>query len=409
MEDEESGIVTYDDKIVKRWDGALVRRKAFETRQPQEFVRAKSDPKALKDIRPAQEADRPALGPAYFVGNTNVPAAKGIGHRLTRTGIGKMMIGGSFVIEGEPDDISVTAAALKFNPNTVCPLTAPTTAHVAAGGGIVDLAAGEHKIIVLGSGHRIVEDIVNIRGTPGTDCRFWIIGGEIRNPNEGPGGNHKCLEISNVDKAYVEGVVCDKRSSLGDALVFRGSAAAGGTIWVQNSRLLGGQTSAAGLHGDGFQAQSQIYGAHFYNVTMVVHTQGLLVNSTNDGQFVSGKAIVSGATLDRVNVVLRPTSENTHSTSSRHALYLADSSAAINYSLTNCYVYDPDNTPVDRLVRPSKDVTGYGAVGTWDTAFWPDANQGITGEVRKGRPPGGDYVPEGLAGSNYISPGYRST
>jgi hypothetical protein len=98
IEDEESGIVAYDDQIHKRWDGALVRRKAMETRHPQEFVRAKSDPKALKTVRPAQEAPTAAHGPSLTVGNTSVLAPQGIGYRLTLVGIGKMPIGNSFQI-----------------------------------------------------------------------------------------------------------------------------------------------------------------------------------------------------------------------------------------------------------------------------------------------------------------------
>ena len=96
--DDESGIVAYDDQIVKRWDGALVRKKAYETRHPQEFVRARNDPKPLKEVRPAVPSPQAALGPTYFVGNTNVPAYKGMGYRLTQVGIGQMTIGQTFVV-----------------------------------------------------------------------------------------------------------------------------------------------------------------------------------------------------------------------------------------------------------------------------------------------------------------------
>lgn len=41
------------------------------------------------------------------------------------------------------------------------------------------------------------------------------------------------------------------------------------------------------------------------------------------------------------------------------------------------------------------------------TASWPqDTN--LTGSIRKGLPPGGDFVPDGVAGTGYVSPGYVS-
>jgi hypothetical protein len=50
--DDESGIVHYRSEVTERWDGLYVRRDQYETRQPQEFVKAKTDPKAVKPIRP---------------------------------------------------------------------------------------------------------------------------------------------------------------------------------------------------------------------------------------------------------------------------------------------------------------------------------------------------------------------
>jgi hypothetical protein len=48
---DESGIVGYASEMVKRWDGSFVRQMAYETRHPQEFVKAVSDPKALTLVR----------------------------------------------------------------------------------------------------------------------------------------------------------------------------------------------------------------------------------------------------------------------------------------------------------------------------------------------------------------------
>jgi hypothetical protein len=421
MEDEESGIVTYDDKIVKRWDGALVRRKAYETRHPQEFVRAKSDPKALKNIRPAQEADRPALGPTYFVGNTTVPAAKGIGHRLTRTGIGKMMIGGSFVIEGEPDDITVTAQPLKYNPNTVVPLTSATTYNVTTettASRTVHLAAGEHAIITFASGRSPIDGTVRITGESGNNV--WLMNPFIRNHSSADqsGEDHQCLNISNVANIYIEGARLDKGTAFGDAITYRGSAQVGGRFYMQNFFINGGCTvSAGGLHGDGLQILSQIRELNLYQGTFRGYSQGFLINSSFENQFETGSSIVSGANLERVNFVMRERAEwpVSASATSFHMLYMQDDCSAtkITYNLSEVYVYDPGGRRVGDLCRPGPLGSGLAAAAcgsyeTWDTIYYPSSAQ-ISGEVKQGLPAGGNFVNESTVGTNYSSPGYRST
>lgn len=418
--DEESGIVVYDDQIAKRWDGALVRRKAYETRQPQEFVRAKNDPRALKDVRPAQEASAVSLGSPFFVGNTQVPTKQGMGYRLSIAGIGKMRIAESFQVQGEVDDISVTAAPLKFDPSAVVPLTNPVSYNITTtttATRTIHLADNEHAIVQIASGRSEVNGMCRIIGG-GTDSRVWVIGGRINNNYSlgGSGTDHKCLDISDVRYAYIEGLRLDKGTSLGDALTVRGSAQVGPTAYVQNCLLIGGQTSAATLHGDCLQAQSQIRGLHLYNVTMKGYTQGYLTNSSYVNQFVSGSAIVSGVTFDRVNAVMRPLAENAHTTSSRHAYYFQDdcSLEPISYTLSEVYVNDEETGPQrrepDRLCRPSNDLgqSPCGGIGTWNTVFWPVSAQ-ITGEVKKGLPGGGNYVDLNFTGLGYQSPGYRST
>ena len=50
--DDESGRVHYASECRYVWDGSLRHHTQFETRQPQEFVKAKNDPIALTKIRP---------------------------------------------------------------------------------------------------------------------------------------------------------------------------------------------------------------------------------------------------------------------------------------------------------------------------------------------------------------------
>lgn len=96
VEDEESGKVYYRSQIKERWDGALVSRKSWETRQPQEFVEALSDPQALTDIRPAETVAVAANVEPIFIGATNIPTPTGPASHLFRPGIGEMAIGLTF-------------------------------------------------------------------------------------------------------------------------------------------------------------------------------------------------------------------------------------------------------------------------------------------------------------------------
>lgn len=76
MTDDESGLVHYASEMVKIWDGSWRHRKMFETRQPQEFVRALNDPKALRNIRPEKTVDAPTA-PEGCIGNTTIVRPSG--------------------------------------------------------------------------------------------------------------------------------------------------------------------------------------------------------------------------------------------------------------------------------------------------------------------------------------------
>lgn len=75
--DDESGRTIYASEARQSWDGSLRHYSQYETRQPQEFVRAKNDPKPLLKVRPDRAYPTPDLIVPLTVGETNV---------LTRTG-----------------------------------------------------------------------------------------------------------------------------------------------------------------------------------------------------------------------------------------------------------------------------------------------------------------------------------
>lgn len=95
--DEQSGHTYYDDEVVRIWDGSVVHRKHFETRQPQEFVTALADPYPVEPNRPDNFTNSVTnLSPAT-VGNTNTPAPQGPAYHLY-VAIGNMAIGSTFKV-----------------------------------------------------------------------------------------------------------------------------------------------------------------------------------------------------------------------------------------------------------------------------------------------------------------------
>lgn len=93
MTDDESGYTHYRSEMVERWDGAWVHWSNNETRHPQEFVRARNDPRPLRDIRPDGFASDIDNTFDVEIGETSVKTPiDGPAAHLFRPGIGKMII-----------------------------------------------------------------------------------------------------------------------------------------------------------------------------------------------------------------------------------------------------------------------------------------------------------------------------
>lgn len=93
MVDDESGFTHYASEMVERWDGAWVHRDNNEYRNPQEFVRAKADPRALRNVRPQTNGAAPCLFTSPTIGDTDALTRKG---PLTNfAGLGDMTLEGS--------------------------------------------------------------------------------------------------------------------------------------------------------------------------------------------------------------------------------------------------------------------------------------------------------------------------
>lgn len=97
--DDESGEVRYRSELRKRWDGLLVQRKGWETRQPQEFVQPGNDPTVPTEIRAEEALALPNTTIGVFIGASNVPVpTNNAAAHLFNPGIGSMRVGFSFIV-----------------------------------------------------------------------------------------------------------------------------------------------------------------------------------------------------------------------------------------------------------------------------------------------------------------------
>jgi len=99
MVDDDSGEVRYRSQLKKRWDGAWVQRKSWETRQPQEFVRPGTDPHPPSEVRSDGFTTQACSTIGIFIGATTVPVpSNGAAAHLFDPGVGSMEIGCTFYV-----------------------------------------------------------------------------------------------------------------------------------------------------------------------------------------------------------------------------------------------------------------------------------------------------------------------
>jgi len=92
MMDDESGLVHYRSEMVQIWDGTWRHHKSFETRHPQEFVKARRDPRALRHVRPEPLVATPLTTVRGQIGLTDIETGQGPASHLFEAGIGQMVI-----------------------------------------------------------------------------------------------------------------------------------------------------------------------------------------------------------------------------------------------------------------------------------------------------------------------------
>ena len=98
VQDDENGFVYYRSQVTRVWNGTYRRIDQYESRQPQEFVKARKDPKALTVVRPEDTLALPTTAELAEIGESGVSTPTGPASHLFNPGIGEMRIGFSFII-----------------------------------------------------------------------------------------------------------------------------------------------------------------------------------------------------------------------------------------------------------------------------------------------------------------------
>lgn len=222
-----------------------------------------------------------------------------------------------------------------------------------------------------------------------------IIGGHITIPVTSElGAARRALYIKDATgTVHIEGVLVDgSGGEESDALAI---SAPNAIVQVQNFRVSGLRGSNDGWHADIIQPWGGVKELRVDRLTGSSHYQGL--------QVPIDSAPIGRATLQNVNLVaLEPLSSTAMG---GYMLWLAHNCNDYPVSLANVYVQPRAGRTLGKSVWPDQGDPACPAVISNNEASWPGLT--ITGKVIGGAPAGGDFVPSGVAGVNYVSPGYQ--
>ena len=210
---------------------------------------------------------------------------------------------------------------------------------------------------------------------------------------------------------HIEGVLIENTVENNfdfDAITF---ASPNAILQIQNCRITGltGDYDRPRLHADIVQNWGGIRQLRIDRLTGSSEYQGLFLPSDHglDNQYGDTNTIGS-AIFQNVDITFQTADPTkTHG----YMLWFASSTWDIGnvypLTLSNFYITPlPGKTLDDGFVRP--DTNGPpGCEGVYDGTkmSWPTLPQ-VNGVVHEGPPPGGEFVPAGVAGLNYVSPGY---
>jgi hypothetical protein len=180
-------------------------------------------------------------------------------------------------------------------------------------------------------------------------------------------------------------------------------------VQIQNVRIVGLTGSQEENHADVVQVWGGVKELRIDRLTGATDYQGLHVQpelAPNGPEIIKNTNVSSTSTTAGNWLAWLTTDSNTCETPARVELSEVYVTPRDGRSLGNS-VWPPDRNANAAELRSSRGVrtcaSELSADGT-QLAF-PQLPQ-VSGVIKKGPPPGGDFVPDGVAGPDYVSPGY---
>jgi hypothetical protein len=233
-----------------------------------------------------------------------------------------------------------------------------------------------------------------------------IIGGHITLPvtdDKSNGAMSRGIYIkNNLGTVHIEGVLIDgSGGGMSDGIDI---AAPQSTVQVENVRVEGIYGYLDQFHADVIQPFGGVKDLRVDKLTGYSAYQGLTIDRDLGD--------IGSAELSRVNLVATGDQIWGSHNNGGYMLWLTrDSGCKVIFPvrLHQVWIQPRKNTPLANAVWPP-----VGGRTACPVQAKPDDSEArfpslpVAGRVRKGMPPGGDFVPPGVAGLNYVSPGYRS-
>ena len=222
-----------------------------------------------------------------------------------------------------------------------------------------------------------------------------VIGGHVTLPAYGSDANTgRAIHIEgNVGTVHLEGIYVDTtENGQGDALAIN---APDSIVQVENCRfagLKGAYDTSSYCHSDVIQPWGGVSELRVDKLTGTSNYQGLFLPKD--------LGAIGTVSINRTNIEMLP--EWFTGAKGGYALWISEEP---NYFFSDLYVEPRSGRTLGKSVWPDVDSATHPVVISGGYGSWPSMPN-VTGGVHTGSPAGGDYVPEGVAGYGYVSPGY---
>lgn len=278
-------------------------------------------------------------------------------------------------------------------------LTSPTTINLSTGETKHTLDTNKDYIIKLPPTKKIGRTWIE------GGRNITIIGGHITIPPTDPvvqdDGFRRAIYIKNTKGiVHIEGVLID--SSAGgesDAITINAPEA---TVQIQNIRVETIKGTNNSMHADVIQPWGGVKELRVYNLTGSSYYQGLYLAYDTGG--------ITKADLRNIDLTALGESYGSHGGGYMLSFTKGNCNNLFSVILRNVYVVPRSNRTLGKSVWPdinTASTSTCAGVESNSTVSWPTISQ-ISGEVIGGLPPGGNFVPAGVAGTSYTSPGYAN-